>query len=340
MKTALVYSERYLEHDLGYGHPECPERLDAIVKLLEKNNLWNSPEIPVVAPSPASVEDIRLAHDPEYISLFEQLCKTGAAIDGDTPTYRNAYEIALLSAGGAIKAGQLVMSGEVDNAFGLLRPPGHHASRARGGGFCYFDNIAIMTRRMQRDFGISRVLILDFDAHHGNGTQDIFYEDPSVLYISFHQYPLYPWTGTVDETGARGAEGYNVNVPMPPGSGDREYAAAINEIFKPLCEKFKPQLIAVSAGFDAHAMDPLTQLELSSEAFGWMAQATVDAAKRLCGGKIVFLLEGGYDLRFLSESVLNVVRAMRGEKFKIPEKVNKLKVIDDLKKALACKWGL
>ncbi len=340
MKTALVYSERYLEHDLGRGHPERPERLRAIVELLKQNKLWNTPETPVVTPSPATVEDIRLVHDQEYISLFEQLCKTGAPIDGDTPTHKKAYEIALFSAGGAIKAGQLVMSGEARNAFGLLRPPGHHASRSRGGGFCYFNNIAIMTRRMQRDFGISRVLILDFDAHHGNGTQDIFYDDKSVVYISFHQYPLYPGTGTVDETGAWNAEGYNVNVPMPQGSGDEEYAAAIKDIFNPICEKFKPQLIAVSAGFDAHAMDPLTGLELSSEAFGWMAQAALDAADRACGGKVVFLLEGGYDLRFLAASVQNVIRAMRGEKFKMPERTAKLEVIDELKEALKGKWDL
>lgn len=340
MTTALIYSERFIEHDLGKGHPERPERLMAIVKELKQNKLWNSPGAPVVEPEPADRSDIILAHDPDYVSLVEKLSKSGKPIDADTPTNRNTFELALLSAGGAIKAGQMVASGEADQAFGLLRPPGHHASRSKGGGFCYFNNMAIMTRALQRDLGISKVMILDIDAHHGNGTQDIFYEDPSVLFMSFHQYPLYPGTGSAGEIGTWDGEGYTVNVPMPPGSGDEEYAAAVDEIFNPVCEQFKPQLIAVSAGFDAHAMDPLTALELSSDAYGWLARAALDQAKRHCGGKVVFLLEGGYDLRYVAVGASNIVQATKGREFKRPGRVNRLKVIDEVKQALSSKWKL
>jgi acetoin utilization deacetylase AcuC-like enzyme len=339
MATALVYSEKYLEHNVGWGHPERPERLKAIVERLKRDKLWDSPEIPVVRPdSPAERADIELAHDSRYISLVEKLSERSAPIDGDTPTRENTYKLALLSAGGAIKAGELVASGEVENAFGFLRPPGHHASRARGGGFCYFNNIAIMTECLKRDFGFKRVFIFDCDAHHGNGTQDIFYEDSTVLYMSFHQHPLYPGTGFPSETGSGKGEGYTVNVQMPPGCGDAEYAAAIKGVFVPICEQFEPQFIAVSVGFDAHVNDPLTGLRLSTQAYGWIAETIVKEAQRFCEGKTVFLLEGGYDLDAIASGVYNVVRALRGEKFKFP-KTGRLETIRELKEILT-EWDL
>jgi acetoin utilization deacetylase AcuC-like enzyme len=340
MITALVYSEKYLEHDIGWGHPERPERLKALVKELKQKGVWNSPSTPVIEPdSPAKRVDIELVHDPEYVSLVEKLSETSSPIDGDTPTRENTYELALLSAGGAIKASRLTASGEAENAFGFLRPPGHHASRGRGGGFCYFNNIAIMTECLKRDFGFERIFILDLDAHHGNGTQDIFYQDPTVLYMSFHQHPLYPGTGFPSETGSGKGRGYTVNVQMPPGSGDGEYAAAVKEIFIPICEQFGPQLLAVSIGFDAHADDPLTGLRLSTQAYGWLAGAVVEEAKRLCGGRVVFLLEGGYDLGAISGGTYNVVQALRGKKFKFP-KTSRLKTIEGLKEILAETWKL
>lgn len=342
MRTALVYSEKYLEHNPGLGHPERPERLKAIVNGLKRFNLWDTPEIKVVNPRPAKREDIKLVHDPDYISLVEKLSAVERPIDGDTPAKKNTFELALLAAGGAIEAGNLVMSGEAKNAFALVRPPGHHACRSHGGGFCYFNNIAIMIERLKLDFKLKRIFVLDFDAHHGNGTQEIFYEDPSVLYMSLHQHPLtlYPGTGFPEEIGEGKGRGLKVNVPMQPGSGDIEYWMAMEELFIPLCEKFQPDFFAVSAGFDAHFDDPLTGLHLSTQAYGWLASTVIDQAKKWCRGRVVFLLEGGYDLEALASGVVYVVRAMQGEKFTPPEERTRLKVIDEVKMALAEKWSL
>ncbi|MFH1821815.1 MAG: histone deacetylase [Methanobacteriota archaeon] len=342
MTTALVYSEKYIEHNPGWEHPERPERLKAIVAGLKRVNLWTSPNIQVVGPKPAKREDIELAHDPEYVSLVERLSAVENPIDGDTPVQKNTFELALLAAGGSIKAGDMVMSGEAKNAFALVRPPGHHACRGHGGGFCYFNNIAIMIERLKRDFKLKRIFVLDFDAHHGNGTQDIFYEDPSVLYMSLHQHPLtlYPGTGLPEDTGESKGRGLKVNVPMQPGSGNIEYAEAMRDIFVPLCEKFKPELFAVSAGFDAHFDDPLTGLRLSTEAFGWLAGFVLDQAEKWSNGRAVFLLEGGYDLEALSGGVNNVVKAMLGEKFNAPTEARHLKVVDEVKLALSEKWSI
>ncbi len=342
MTTALIYSEKYLKHNPGRGHPERPERLRAIVDGLKQGKLWASQNIQVVDPKPATRADIELVHDPEYVSLVEKLSAAESPINGDTPVHKNTFELALLAAGGAIKAGRMVLSGEVQNAFALVRPPGHHASRARGGGFCYFNNVAVIIERMKRDFKLKRIFVIDWDSHHGNGTQEIFYEDPTVLYMSLHQDPftLYPGTGFTNEIGRGEGEGYNVNVPMPPGSGDSEYAAAMQEIFEPLSDQFKPELFVVSSGFDAHADDPLTQLQLSTIAYGWLANFVLKQARQWCGGKTVFLLEGGYNLDALSGGVVNIVKAMSGEEFPLPAKTRPPKVIYEIKLALSGKWKL
>ena len=340
MTTALVYSDRYLRHDFGRGHPERPERLKAIVEGLKKAGYW-SPGVKVVEPTPAKREDVEFAHDREYVSLVERLSKRGEPLDADTPTRRNSFELALLAAGGAIKAGGLVLSGEATNSFALVRPAGHHASRARGGGFCFFNNLAVAIKYLQQTLGLKRALILDFDAHHGNGTQDIFYEDPSVLFMSIHQDPstLYPGTGFVYELGAGKGEGYTVNVPMPPGSGDAEYATVMREIFVPLSERFKPELFAVSAGFDAHVNDPLTQLGLSTSAYGWLVSCIVEQAEKLCGGRVMLVLEGGYGLDALAQGVTNVVKVLGGERSPLPPG-GRLDVVDELRRALAGYWSL
>lgn len=340
--TALVYSERYLQHKPSWGHPERPERLKAIVSALKKAKLWTSPKVRVVEPEPSNREDIELAHDSDYVSLVEKLSAAEKPLDGDTPVRKNTYELALLAAGGAIGAGRAVLSGEVQNAFALVRPPGHHASRAQGGGFCYFNNLAIMVERMKREFRLRRIFVVDWDAHHGNGSQDIFYDDPNVLYMSLHQHPLtlYPGTGFVHEIGSGRGEGYTVNVPMQPESGDEEYAGVMRELFVPLSEQFKPELFVVSAGFDAHTDDPLTQLQLSALAYGWLTRFAVEQAERLCKGRVVFVLEGGYNLEALSEGATNLVRALTGERFDAPVEVRHPKVIDEVKQALAGKWNL
>ncbi len=342
MSTILVYSDKYMGHHHGGEHPERPARLKAIVGGLRKTKLWTSPNVRVIAPIPAKREDIQLAHDPNYVKLVEKLSSLEKPIDGDTPVQKNTFELALLAAGGTMEAGRMVMAGWADNAFALVRPPGHHAHRDHGGGFCYFNNLAIMVEQLKRDFNLKRIFVLDFDAHHGNGTQDIFYDDPTVLFMSIHQHPftLYPGTGFPEDTGREEGEGYKVNVPMKPGSGDLEYLSVMREIFIPLCDKFKPQLFAVSAGFDAHLNDPLTGLQLSTEAYGWLAGMAIEQAMQRCNGKIIFALEGGYDLDGVSGGVVNVVKAMLGEKFNPPSRTKQVDIVDEVKSILHDKWKL
>ncbi|MCS7131893.1 MAG: histone deacetylase [Hadesarchaea archaeon] len=342
MRTALIYSEKYLEHKPGEWHPERPERLRAIVEALKRANLWSSPSVQVVEPTPASRDDIALVHDREYIALIERLSRLRRPLDLDTPLDTNTFELALLAAGGAMKAGELVVTGNAANAFALVRPPGHHASRAHGGGFCYFNNMAIMIEHLKRRYGIKRSFILDIDAHHGNGTQDIFYEDPSVLFMSIHQdgRTLYPGTGFVHELGSGNGKGYTVNVPLPPGSSDAEYASVMQELFVPLTEIFEPELIAVSAGMDAHVDDPLTQLKLSTHAYGWIARYVIEQARKCCKGRAVFVLEGGYALGAIAEAVTNIVEVLIGKLPVFPSERRSPKVIDEVKHVLANYWRL
>lgn len=342
MGTALVYSKKYLEHNPGWGHPERPERLKAIVDALKRARLWGTSGTKVLEPKPAEREDVELVHEASYVDLVERLSKARQPLDVDTPVSSNTYELALLAAGGTIEAGRAVMTGEVSNAFALVRPPGHHAFRTMGGGFCYFNNLAVMIEHLKREFKLRRVFVIDFDAHHGNGTQDIFYEDASVFYMSLHQDPLtlYPGTGFVNEVGSGEGEGYNINVPLPPGSGDAEYAAVMEELFVPLTEAFKPELLAVSAGFDAHINDPLTQLRLSTDAYGWLSHFIVGQAEKLCGGRVVLTLEGGYDLDALSGAAINVVKVLIGNRLSQPTELRRPKVIDELKRRLSKYWSL
>ncbi|MEA1904485.1 MAG: histone deacetylase [Candidatus Hadarchaeota archaeon] len=342
MITGLVYSERYLEHNLGPGHPERPERLKAIVEALKAANCWSASKTKVLDPSPTTPEKVELVHDREHVELVRRLSHTESSLDLDTPTRGNTFDLALLAAGGTIEAGETVVEGKLANAFALVRPPGHHASRARGGGFCYFNNIAIMSEVLKSERSVRRVFILDFDAHHGNGTQDIFYEDPSVLYMSLHQdgRTLYPGTGFLNEIGSGDGEGYNVNVPLTPGSSDEDYAGAMRELFVPLTEAFKPDLIAVSAGFDAYAQDPLTQLQLSTKAYGWLARHVVEQADKMCRGRVVFVLEGGYDLDALAGSIVGIVEVLAGERPGFSSKLRVPSVVRESKQLLADYWKL
>lgn len=337
MKTAIVYSERFLEHRTGEGHPERPDRLTAIVGGLKKACLWNNSNTPLLKPSPATTSDIELAHTRAHIELVREFSASKIPIDGDTPSHKKTYEIALLAAGGTVGGAKAVWAGEVNSAFALVRPPGHHATRSAGGGFCYFNNIAVALRKLQAE-GLKRALVLDFDAHHGNGTQDIFYDDPGVLYISLHQWPLYPGTGRPEEIGEGEGLGFTANIPMAPGSGDPEYRCALEEIFEPLAEQFRPELIAVSAGFDSHFRDPLASLQLTSEFYGWMMEMVRKTAERLCRGKVFVVLEGGYDLFALEESATNVVRALQGEEFPLPERSETVNTVKMLKKSLGDFW--
>jgi acetoin utilization deacetylase AcuC-like enzyme len=257
-------------------------------------------------------------HEDSYVKRVEAMCKReGAGMLGlDTPLCKDSYEIALLSAGGAIKAVDEVMDmgNNVKYVFALIRPPGHHATPNRGMGFCIFNNIAIVAEHLKREYGIKRILIADWDVHHGNGTQEIFYDDPSVLYFSVHQYPFYPGTGWIDETGRGEGEGFTVNVPLPANVGNEGYLYALKNILVPIAMDFSPEFVLVSAGFDAHVADPLAGMTVTSDGFGLFTDLMGVIAKKNAKERIVLLLEGGYNLNALPESALSVFNSLLGLK--------------------------
>ncbi len=315
MNTGIIYSEKYLDHDIGPGHPEKPERLKAIMDSLNKNKKLLE-KIQIIDPTPAEIEEINLAHTSSYIEKVREHSKTGRMIDLDTPINKNTFDLALLSAGGTIDLSKKVEDGELDNGFALVRPPGHHATRNKGGGFCYFNNIAIAGKKLLEESSVEKIMIFDFDSHHGNGTQDIFYEQSDVLYMSFHQsgQTLYPGTGFPKEVGRGDGEGYTVNVPFSPGSSDQDYAAALKEFFLPISEQYEPDIILVSAGFDPHKADTLTQLEVSSDGFGMLGSVAINQAEKLCDGKIFFTLEGGYAIQEEADSKMKIFESMTDPK--------------------------
>ena len=301
MKTGLVYDPIYLEHDTG-SHPENSQRLVAIMSHLEKTGLIN--QATTLSPRAASVEELEMVHAPEYISEIKNKAEGGGGwLDPDTVMCPKSYEAALYAAGGVLTAVEAVMKGEVNSAFALVRPPGHHATHNRAMGFCIFNNVAIAAKFSLANFNLERVLIADFDVHHGNGTQEAFYADPKVLYFSTHEYPFYPGTGSMDEIGAGEGEGFTVNFPMTAGWGDEEYLRAFNEVLVPVARRFHPQLILVSAGFDAHWADDLAMMQVSVTGFAQMVEVLKNLAAELCQGRLVFTLEGGYNLQVLTSSV-------------------------------------
>lgn len=296
-KVGLVYHPAYLLHETR-GHPENKFRLLSIVKYLEKSSIRDN--LFYISPRYATVEEIGLIHPLTYIKMIEQACLTNKRfIDPDTQICPKSYEVALLAAGGVISAIDAVMEEQVKKAFALIRPPGHHAEPNKGMGFCIFNNIAIGTKYAQSKYGIERILIIDFDVHHGNGTQLVFYDDPGVLYCSIHQYPFYPGTGTQLEKGEGKGKGFTINVPLPAKSGNSEYIAAFKDYILPLALEFQPQLILVSAGFDAHENDPIGGMKLTNEGYKNLAKMICEIANQSCEGKVVSCLEGGYNVEVL-----------------------------------------
>jgi len=311
MKAGLVYDPIYLEHDTG-DHVENSRRLVEATSYLKETGIRDR-LIPLPA-RPASLEEVELIHAPEYISYVKSKAEKGGGwLDPDTVLSPESYEAALYAAGGVLAAVEAVMKGEADNAFALVRPPGHHAVRDRAMGFCIFNNVAIAAGFALGKFNLKRVLIADFDVHHGNGTQDAFYADPKVLYFSTHQYPFYPGTGWMDETGTGKGEGTTVNFPMAAGWGDEEYLRAFNEVLMPVARRFQPQLILVSAGFDAHWADQLAMMRVSITGFAQMSRILKELAADLCQGRLVFALEGGYNLRVVACSVKAVFDVLLGD---------------------------
>ena len=267
----------------------------------------------MLSPRPALLEELEMIHAPEYISYVKSKAEEGGGwLDPDTVMSPRSYEAALYAVGGLLVAVEEVMKGEVDNAFALVRPPGHHAIYDRAMGFCIFNNMAVAAKFALSRFNLKRVLIADFDVHHGNGTQDAFYADPKVLYFSTHQYPFYPGTGWMDETGTGEGEGTTVNFPMAAGWSDEEYLRAFNEGLVPVARRFQPQLILVSAGFDAHWADHLAMMRVSVKAFAQMAMILKNLAAELCQGRLIFTLEGGYNLRVVSSSIKAIFDVLLG----------------------------
>ncbi len=301
--VGLFYHPDYLKHDTGIGHPERPQRLQAIVNHLLATDLWK--QLHHLQPTTAPRERLLNVHPEQYVEMIERRCRAGEVIldMGDTRVCKESYNVALVAAGGVLHGVDKVMSGELSSAFCAVRPPGHHAETATVMGFCLFNNVAIGARYAQKKYGMERVAILDWDVHHGNGTQEIFYEDPSVLYISLHQYPYYPGTGAANETGSGKGEGFTLNCPMPAGSGEKEYFEAFRSKIFPALNTVQPQLLMISAGFDAHKDDPLANINITEDSFAEMTKMIMEIASKYCEGRIVSVLEGGYNLEALARSV-------------------------------------
>jgi acetoin utilization deacetylase AcuC-like enzyme len=310
MKAGLVYDPIYLEHDTG-DHVENSRRLvDAMSYLKETGIKEKLISLPA---RPALLEELEMIHAPEYISHVNSKAENGGGwLDPDTVMSLKSYEAALYATGGLLVAVEGVMKKEVDNAFAVVRPPGHHAVQSRAMGFCIFNNVAIAAKFALSKFSLKRILIADFDVHHGNGTQDAFYADPKVLYFSIHQYPFYPGTGWMDETGTGEGEGTTVNFPMAAGWGDEEYLRAFNEVLVPIARRFQPRLILVSAGFDAHWADQLAMMRVTVKGFAQMAMILKELAAELCQGRLVLTLEGGYNLRVVACSIKAIFDVLLG----------------------------
>ena len=308
MKTGFHVDEIYLRHRTPDGHPERVARMEALLELARR-----SPEIgvtPVNARRRATVEELSLAHTPEYVETIASTAGRSFMLDADTTTSPESFDVACHAAGALLELVDSVVLGELDNAFAAVRPPGHHAERERAMGFCLFNNIAIAAAYAVARHRFERVLIVDWDVHHGNGTQEIFWNDGRVLFVSLHQFPFYPGTGGAGEVGEGEGRGRTVNIPLHAGSGNIEYTAAFERVVAPVANAFSPQLVLVSAGFHAHASDPLGGMRVTEEGFAAMADSVLSIAREHAGGKLIAVLEGGYDIGALSASVETVLGRM------------------------------
>jgi acetoin utilization deacetylase AcuC-like enzyme len=310
--TGVVIDRRYLDHDTGRGHPERRERVAVLLDLLAQQEGLES-----IPPRPASGEELALVHDGAYVEQVEATKEIPRySFDADTLTSPQSYETARLAAGGFLALLDAIMAGSVRNGFAFVRPPGHHAERTRAMGFCLFNNVAVGAEYLRRKHGLSRILVMDWDLHHGNGTQHMFERDPGVLYVSTHQYPYYPGTGALEEVGQGDGEGYTINLPFPAGFGDAEFAEAFTMVVEPIAHQFEPEFVLISAGFDAHLRDPLGGLQATEAGFDLMSRSLLRIAEQHAGGRCAAILEGGYDLtaiRNSADTVLGRLRTPAGE---------------------------
>jgi len=340
-KVGIVLDKLYVDHDNGMGHPESQERILAIVDMLKFTNLFD--EVVRIEPRDATKEEIILVHTPEhYDKIASTKGKPKVFLDADTSTCAVSFDAALRAAGGTISAIDSVLSGDVNRAFPIVRPPGHHAEADRPMGFCLFNNVAVGAAYLTEVKGLERVLVIDWDVHHGNGTQHIFEDTSKVLYFSTHQYPFYPGTGAAQETGTGEGTGYTVNVPMEPGMGDDEFIQIFEEILNPIIDQYKPEFILVSAGFDIYSEDPLGGMKVTPEGFAKLTRLLTDAADKVCDGKIVFLLEGGYNLDGLWISTKEVIEELLDKKrteYKLSVSETKVdSLIENIKKVYSDYW--
>ena len=351
-KTAIIYSPKYLLHKTGPRHPETPSRLRVILRELNKSGILENAKCALVEPESVSLKDLKLVHDRCYIQQIKNFCNCGGGLldAEDTVVSPKSYDVALLAAGGSVKAADLVMNGVYNNAFALVRPPGHHAGSCYPMGFCVFNNVAVTAYHLLENCGLDRVAILDIDAHHGNGTQDIFYKTSSVLYLSLHEDPIeFPLNGFLDESGKDAGLGYTVNIPFPYGTDDRIYLKGFKEIIVPILNQYKPQFILVSTGFDNHYSDPVGNMLLSTISYIRIFDSLLDYASRVCHGRLVAVLEGGYSHRFLGKMATAVIARMTKIPYSISDKPRATKanirnqgenIIKQVKKQQSMFWNL
>ena len=324
MTTALLYDPIFLEHLTQRGHPEKPQRVEIAIEVIKALNWLERDGLVQLSPRAASVDELAAVHDRAYIAEVEAACKRVAAEEAktgrktrffatDTWVSAKSYEAATKAAGAPLTAIDAIMKGEINNAYCLVRPPGHHALPDEAMGFCLFNNVAVAARYAIDYYGLERVMIVDYDVHHGNGTQDIFYADPRVLYFSTHQAPFYPGTGASDETGEGTGEGTTINVPLPAGTGFETYEPIFRQVLLPAADRFNPQLILVSAGFDAHWHDPLGSMRLSTAGFARLTEIIIKMANELCDGRLILVQEGGYSLDAMGACVATCINFLLGD---------------------------
>ena len=314
-RTGFVYDERYMHHKTGAYHPEVPERITAVYRGVKGAGLL--PKLTLIRPQPAALKWVETIHGRHYIEQFQKACLSGKSEFhcADNQMCAETFDTALLAVGGVLEAVRCVMNQEIDNAFCAVRPPGHHAEADQAMGFCYFNNVAIAARYLQIQWGIERVAIIDFDVHHGNGTQHIFEDDPTVFYYSIHQHPSfgYPGTGRDFEVGRGAGYGFTKNSPVLPGQGDAEYCRLLERDLFPALNSFQPETMLISAGFDAHVSDDMSDIRLSTEGFSRLMKKLVEMAERYCKGRLISVLEGGYSLSHLPELIANHIKILLQE---------------------------
>ncbi|NIO37616.1 histone deacetylase [Candidatus Bathyarchaeota archaeon] len=353
MVTGLVFSPIYYRHDPGRGHPESASRLRSIVGELRLGKARGIQDWQFIKPEKATLEEVERVHDVDYIEYVKKVCEAGGGIvdlEENTVVSSSSFEVALHAVGGTLRAVTFTMQEKNRNAFALVRPPGHHATRCSAGGFCLFNNVAIAAKHLLEEFKLDRIAILDIDSHHGNGTQEIFYETDSVLYISLHEDPQdFPKRGFISEIGEEDGFGFNVNVPLPFETTDSLYLKAVYEVVKPILQQYRPQLVLVSAGLDAHYADPVGRLRLSIPCYQKVYEMVIDLAAEACNGKIVSVLEGGYSIRFAGKIATAITAEMSGVPYNVYDKSPETckhvheqgkKIIEEVKRTQNVFWVL